>query len=137
MTGSRRTFTLAEANALLPRMTLLVTRLQALGRRLEAERRAAAATHAPDDPAGLARDRPAVRLVVEELDAVVQDIEADGAQLKDVALGLVDFPGELAGEPVLLCWQLGEPEIAFVHGVHEGFAGRRPLPGANPGRWLQ
>ena len=42
----------------------------------------------------------------------------------------------LTGEVVYLCWQFGEPEVAFWHGVQEGFAGRRPLPGVTP-RHLQ
>jgi hypothetical protein len=27
-----------------------------------------------------------------------------------------------------VCWELGEEEIAFWHGLEEGFAGRKPLP---------
>jgi len=139
--GTQRTFTVAEANAEVPRLALLVARLQGLARRLDDERRAAAAATGVD--AGtipmptVLRARPEARRVLEELDAVVGQIEGAGAQLKDLALGLVDFPGEVQGRPVLLCWQLGEPEVAFYHGEHDGFAGRRPLPGADPGRWLQ
>jgi hypothetical protein len=40
----------------------------------------------------------------------------------------VDFPASYAGEEVLLCWKVGEEEVAFWHGLDEGFAGRKPLP---------
>jgi hypothetical protein len=139
--ATRRTFTVAEANAEIPRLALLVARLQDLARRLDDERRAAAAESGVDPGTipmqAVLRARPPARRVLEELDGVVGEIDAVGAQLKDLALGLVDFPGEVHGRRVLLCWQLGEPEVAFYHGEHDGFAGRRPLPGADPGRWLQ
>ena len=48
--------------------------------------------------------------------------------VKDLDTGLVDFPALHEGEEVLLCWQLGEDEVAHWHGVDEGFAGRKPLP---------
>jgi len=51
-----------------------------------------------------------------------------GALAKDLDDGLVDFPAQREGEEVLLCWRLGEDEIAFWHGLDEGFSGRKPLP---------
>ncbi len=48
--------------------------------------------------------------------------------MKDLDSGLVDFPALHEGETVLLCWQLGEDEIAWWHHEEDGFAGRRPLP---------
>ena len=60
--------------------------------------------------------------------ALVEEIEALGAEVKDLELGLVDFPAEREGETVLLCWRVGEDEIGYWHGLDEGFAGRRPLP---------
>jgi hypothetical protein len=51
-----------------------------------------------------------------------------GALVKDLDDGLVDFPARRGGEDVLLCWRLGEDEIAFWHGLEEGFSGRKPLP---------
>jgi hypothetical protein len=51
-----------------------------------------------------------------------------GALVKDLDDGLVDFPAKWDGEDVLLCWRLGEDEIAFWHGLDEGYSGRKPLP---------
>jgi hypothetical protein len=58
----------------------------------------------------------------------VRGIQRLGAEVKDPDTGLVDFPARRAGEDVLLCWRLGESEVAFWHGLEDGFAGRRPLP---------
>jgi hypothetical protein len=58
----------------------------------------------------------------------VNRIHGLGAIVKDLDSGLVDFPARHAGEEVLLCWQLPEPEVAYWHGLDEGFAGRKPLP---------
>jgi hypothetical protein len=58
----------------------------------------------------------------------VEQLEALGVLVKDLDRGLVDFPALRGDEEVLLCWQVGEDEIAYWHGVDEGFAGRKPLP---------
>ena len=60
--------------------------------------------------------------------ACVAQLEELGVVVKDLDRGLVDFPALRDGEEVLLCWEVGEDEIAFWHGVDEGFAGRKPLP---------
>jgi hypothetical protein len=60
---------------------------------------------------------------------VVERLEQLGVVVKDADRGLVDFPAlREDGEEVLLCWELGEDEIAYWHGLEEGFAGRKPLP---------
>ena len=58
----------------------------------------------------------------------IHEIAERGGQVKDLDSGLVDFPARRGDEDVLLCWQLGEDEVAHWHGADEGFAGRRPLP---------
>lgn len=137
----KKTFLLDEANAIVPRFQLLMEKLQRGALRLNAEIETLAretgvepSALTPDD---LLRTRPAARVVIEELDAIVQEIEESGAHLKDVQLGLVDFPAEREGEIVYLCWQFGEPEVAFWHRTEEGFAGRQPLPGSSGPRYLQ
>ena len=134
-------FSLAEANALVPRLSLLIERLQR-GARLLNEELAAEATASGIGPDALTteellRRRPGARVLVEELDATVHEIQESGAELKDVRLGLIDFPAERNGEQVYLCWQYGEPAVAFWHRLDGGFAGREPLPGENRTRVLQ
>lgn len=130
-----------EANAQVPRLAMLLERLQRCALRLDHERRSLATAHGVDphsvSSAMLVRHCPEAGALIEELEAVVREIERDGAQLKDVALGLVDFPCQLDSELVLLCWQFGEPEVAFWHREGEGFAGRRSLAGRGAPPTLQ
>lgn len=62
--------------------------------------------------------------------ACVEAIGEIGAEVKDLDRGLLDFPARhpSTGETVLLCWCVGEAEIAYWHGLAEGFSGRKPLP---------
>jgi len=78
-----------------------------------------------DEPARLAAtvDREAAGLA-----RCIERLHSLGVLVKDVHRGLVDFPAMRGDEVVLLCWHVGEDEVAFWHGLEEGFAGRRPLP---------
>ena len=134
-------FGVEEANTVVPRLTLWIERLQRGALRLEEEMRAHATAHGIALEAvvteDLLRERAGARVLVEEIDAVVREIEQSGVHLKDIRLGLVDFPTEKDGEVVYLCWQFGEPEVAFWHRMEDGFAGRQPLPGSRRARTLQ
>lgn len=79
-------------------------------------------------PAELAEATAEVDAVARRLARLVDEITGHGAQVKDIDSGLIDFPALRRGETVLLCWQLGEDEIAWWHREDDGFAGRRPLP---------
>jgi hypothetical protein len=57
----------------------------------------------------------------------IDRIEAAGALLKDLDIGLIDFLSRYRGEQVCLCWKLGEERIEFWHGLDEGYAGRKPI----------
>lgn len=63
----------------------------------------------------------------EKLDALVHRILDTGALIKDVNMGLLDFPALRDGHEVYLCWQFGEQDIAFWHEVDAGYAGRQPI----------
>lgn len=67
------------------------------------------------------------QLLGREIDGFKRELEELGIQLKDPRLGLVDYPSEMNGRPVLLCWRLGETEVRFWHEVDAGYAGRQPL----------
>jgi len=131
-----RSFSVAQADAQLPRLHALIARVQRSALDLRTARDAVAAAlyidpqRMPVDR--LLAERPAVRRVVEELDAAIGAITALGVELKDVELGLVDFPATRDGRPVFLCWQFGEDRVRFWHDRTEGFGGRRPLPGIPP-----
>ena len=61
--------------------------------------------------------------------AALTELHDKGIVVRDPGRGLVDFPARHpGGREVLLCWQLGEDELAWWHLPEDGFAGRRPLP---------
>jgi hypothetical protein len=62
---------------------------------------------------------------VAELKETMERIESFGCLVKDLDIGLLDFPTLYQGEEVYLCWRLGEPAILFWHRVSEGFSGRK------------
>lgn len=57
----------------------------------------------------------------------IENIQSYGCLVKDLDIGLVDFPTFFNGQVVLLCWRLGEAGIGFWHGLEEGFRGRKPI----------
>ncbi len=115
-------FTPAEANRTLPLVRRIVADVLEAGRAL---RELAA------DPAVDADDAR-----VAELQARLGDLGGEldqiGCQYKDwgFEMGLIDFPGEIDGRPVLLCWRSDEEAVGWYHPAETGFAGRRPIPEA-------
>lgn len=64
---------------------------------------------------------------VRQVKDALSEIDSAGVQVKDLDIGLLDFPCLVEDRIVLLCWKLGEPRIGFWHGTEEGFAGRKPI----------
>lgn len=64
---------------------------------------------------------------LEKVKNALSEINAVGVQVKDLDIGLLDFPCEVEGEIILLCWKMGEETITHWHGMEEGFAGRKPV----------
>ena len=75
----------------------------------------------------LARRKAQREKAVQRVKDAVAEIDATGVQVKDLDIGLLDFPCRVEGEIILLCWKLGEKAIAHWHGTEEGFAGRKPI----------
>lgn len=130
----RRYFTREEANELLPAVKVLAERMVAHRGALEqAQARLGgylekiAGNGGGLPPAELADAHEAVEREAGGIARCVEGIQELGAMVKDVGEGLVDFPAKLEGADVLLCWKLGEAQIAHWHGPDEGFAGRKPL----------
>lgn len=61
------------------------------------------------------------------IQTALEKIHATGCVVKDLEVGLLDFPARINGEAVYLCWRLGEDRIRFYHAQDEGFAGRKPI----------
>ncbi len=64
---------------------------------------------------------------LDRLKKALSEIEEAGCLVKDLEIGLVDFPTLFDGAEVYLCWKLGESQIGFWHHTHEGFAGRKSI----------
>jgi hypothetical protein len=132
-----RLFTQEEANAALPEVRPLVERLVedrralvALGGELEELQSLIGGNGGSLDPSRVGELQEAVAQAAATLAGLVDEIQELGVQVKDLDRGLVDSPARHpeTGEPVLLCWELGEAEVAHWHDLEEGFAGRKPLP---------
>jgi hypothetical protein len=130
-----RHFTPEEANAALAEIRPLVkemvalraAHLEALARQEKLEARIRG-NGGGIPPATLAEAADDVDREARALAKVVDEIASRGVEVKDPDEGLVDFPALRRGETVLLCWRLGEDEIAYWHTTEDGFGGRRPLP---------
>jgi hypothetical protein len=124
----RRHYSLEEANAALPRVGELLTALRSASERLgDREAREALGEAAPGNGGG--EPGRTVSEAFLELREATAELRADEIVLRDLGRGLIDFPSLRDGEEIYLCWEEGEPEIAFWHEPETGFAGRRPLAG--------
>lgn len=114
-------WTVEEADAALPRVTDVVTRVRASVAGTRDHLRSVSTTAGGN---GHSEDRPAAHTFA---DAVAQ-LSAEGIVLRDADRGLVDFPAVApSGRSYWLCWLVGEPSVSWWHWPEDGFAGRRPL----------
>ena len=75
----------------------------------------------------VARRKAEREKAIQRVKDTLAEVDATGVQVKDLDIGLLDFPCEVEGRTVLLCWKLGEKGITHWHGTDEGFAGRKPI----------
>lgn len=134
-----RTFSLAEANALLPQLKEDLQRLQTLADQYERlyrelqKRRAryeSPAVHKDDDHDPFFELEGQLDFLRLEVDLEVENFTRKGVLLKMISPGLIDFPAVLDGEHVLICWKEGEESITHYHSWDEGFMGRKSHPEA-------
>jgi hypothetical protein len=132
---AERTFTLEEAQSLLPVLeSLLRTAIASKKTMEEVDAELQALAHRVFLNGGMFLDvvplarRKAERAKAEQRakDALAE-IDSIGVQVKDIDIGLLDFPCVVEGQIILLCWKLGENSITHWHGTQEGFAGRKPI----------
>lgn len=131
-------FSVEEANALIPTLEALLSQIQLkyvqvqrilepLGEPTVAVRRLPLS----DEVERRLREHPELRTLLNDIERLIKAVYETGAEFKGIELGLVDFPflgpdGEIA----YLCWQYGEKQVRWWHGLSDGFVGRKPLPGA-------
>jgi hypothetical protein len=133
--AKQKIFTYEQATTLLPVLRTLLKRamdgkhiIEAVEKELEDLR------HRILLSGGLSVDIPAVAhrraerdKALQEIKDALAEIESIGVQVKDLDIGLLDFPCVVEEEIILLCWKYGEEKIGFWHGVEEGFRGRKPI----------
>ena len=123
----RKYFSVDEANALLPRLTVLIERMLAARQHIIDNRKSwepvlekASSNGGGEHGQQLFKDTERIHLTLEQ-------VNRWGILIKDVDTGLVDFPHLRNGREVYLCWRLGEPHVGFWHDTDAGFANRQPL----------
>ena len=135
VTMSNRTFTLAEAQSLLPVLESLL-RAAIEGKQMveSVDAEFEEITHKVFISGGmnlnivrLARRKAEREKAAQRAKDSLAEIDAIGVQVKDLDIGLLDWPCAVDGHTVLLCWKLGEKGITHWHTTSEGFAGRKPI----------
>ena len=132
---SDRSFTLDEAQSLLPVLESLLRTAIASRKLIESvDAELQELAHEVFLKGGMAvrvvevaRRKAEREKAIQKAKDAISEIDAIGVQVKDLDIGLLDFPCEVDGRTVLLCWKLGEKGITHWHGVSEGFAGRKPI----------
>lgn len=130
MPDARASYTIEEANALVSQVRAVLLQLAVEQRRLdtahaemhrqiESNGNPAAATQASRSETEVGQIREGMRTLLLHLAEL-------GVELRDVEMGLVDFPAVRDGVPIWLCWRLSDPRVEFWHGTDEGYATRRP-----------
>jgi len=130
-----KTFTLDEAQSLLPLLESLLKR--AIEGKREAEtveaklldlaRRIYLNGGMRVDTARVAEQRAEIEAHMKQARETVAEIDEIGVQVKDLETGLLDFPCRMDDQVVLLCWRMGETSIEHWHPVESGFQGRQPV----------
>ena len=130
-----RTFTLQEAQNLLPVLESLLRAAMDGKKLIEAvDNELQELAHRVLMSGGLlvnvvqmARRKAEREKAIHRVKDTLAEINAIGVQVKDIEIGLLDFPCKAEGRIVLLCWKLGEQGITHWHTSSEGFAGRKPV----------
>ena len=124
-------FTVEQANRTLPLVRKIVedvVRQHRLWREKILELDLVASTARAGEPRQRAEElEREAQVLAREIDGFQRELEVLGISLKDRRLGLVDFPSEMNGKRVYLCWRLGEAEVQFWHEEDAGYSGRQPL----------
>jgi hypothetical protein len=118
-----RVFTVGQARGLLPELLARADELVTLRADL-VELQIALKAGVPSPLGGL----PEAKGFEAQLAELLGWISAQGLEIKGIAPLLLDFPAELDGDTVLLCWLEGERELSWYHKLEHGFAGRRRIP---------
>ncbi len=128
MDSHLRIVSVSEARKLLPLVIHELFRLQKIHERFH---------HAYDELVQLSRTSRDVheisraRMIADSFDEatyrIIHDLQSKGVVVRDIQTGLIDFLSERGGEPVWLCYRLGEKELSYYHELHSGYYSRKPI----------
>jgi len=119
-----RLYTVEDANRTLPYVRAIVGEVRERYRSIQDRGR----RHRDGDSEVRAALKTEIRVQAERIHACMEELEGIDVELKDYDLGLVDFPAELEGRRILLCWKFDENEVHHWHEESDGYQGRRPVP---------
>jgi hypothetical protein len=127
----QKSFTVEDADRMLPLVSRIVRDVVEQTRRWQERVRAyevLGASASPDHPdPELGRLQREIQQLAADIDGFIAELAALGVELKDLETGLVDFPAEMDGRPVYLCWRYGEPAVRHWHERDAGYRGRQPI----------
>ena len=121
MTSDMKVFTPLQANKMLPLVRKIVEDILSLGHKVRS---------LSVEVGSNAESHPDVVKLLNQLEELFEELESLGCFYKDwnFSLGLVDFPSQVGGKEVFLCWRSDEKEVLYYHDSDSGFAGRRLIP---------
>lgn len=128
-----RYFTVEDANGLLPTIAPILWNVKSLHEKMahvagavaDFELLAQGNGHGEDSEA--LQPKNDLRRLRDEIRERLRFLEEMGIQVKDIEHGIVDFPAQMFGREVLLCWRVGEESVAYWHDVNSGFSSRQSL----------
>ena len=123
-----RIFTLTEAMALIPQLETHLSKAKQGKTILSRTKEEIQKASANAEFGGGSVVGPRYIEALEEIHESLQAIHELGVIVKDIDIGLCDFPYLLNGRIVYLCWKLGEDQIEWWHEIDGGYAGRQALP---------
>ena len=127
MYTSIRYFTKEEAQALLPELEPLLCQIRREKDILDAKFKEWELIEKSGKTEDAAILRGQIEFMAKNIEETIEEVQEFGCVLKDLTLGLIDFPARIDGKEAYLCWKLGEPSIGHWHGLSEGFPGRKAL----------
>ncbi len=132
-TGIRTLFTVDEANQVLPLVRSIVRdvvndfrELRNAGRERRALEVETAGHRGAQRHIELLKDK--VNEYSARIESYLRELSDLGLEVRDLELGLVDFPSLIDGEPAYLSWRLGEEDVSWWHPADKGFSDRAPVP---------
>ncbi|GAB4318132.1 MAG: DUF2203 domain-containing protein [Candidatus Zixiibacteriota bacterium] len=127
MTMFEKHFTIDEANDLLPHVASVFEKIHSIREELGEKKDELEQLHRAIPNNGGSPKSAEFVSKSETIAQLLGGLQEKGIQVKDIDIGLVDFPHIREGKEVFLCWKLGEKSIGFWHEIESGYRGRQPL----------